>query len=648
MPNEPSRGSDPRSPVHESAPQGADVRRQMEALIYGSRGYQRFTQDTPILPDVWLRYAEVPGGQHELLITPYEDARSGTTRPGELAKELRRLLALDGARQPPSRPGDRGDGPRIAYNQTTVVVWLWFDELIRVVMPLSAWWFHMKGRADMLRALQTAEGQAALVQALLHPQRPDDLPDDLIWMARVIGVVELLRTRTEGIPSFLLAEDDAAPRPEAERREYYTRLVERLAVLVDGLEEPQRPMVWSVSLNRKVRMTLFRSRGTVKADAAVRLFDIRCADIAWAVIDSGVDARHVAFRQRQGDGQREPDAFTGVRDCTRVVATYDFTKVRRLLSDEGGGDPKLDAKLDAKDRQTLRDRLQDGLDVDWGLLGRLINVPHRQGQYDPPGHEHGTHVAGILAGDCREASSDLPSPDKPVGLCPDLQLYDLRVLDSQGQGDEFNVMAALQFVRYLNSHQQALSVVGVNLSLSIRHDIANFACGRTPVCEECERLVGAGVVVVAAAGNEGYLQYLTSRGPQDSYRSISITDPGNAAGVITVGATHRFQPHTYGVSYFSSRGPTGDGRAKPDIVAPGEKIEAPVGGEEATKRMDGTSMAAPHVSGAAALLIGRHRELAGQPTRIKQILCSTATDLGRERYFQGAGMVDVLRALQSL
>jgi hypothetical protein len=59
-------------------------------------------------------------------------------------------------------------------------------------------------------------------------------------------------------------------------------------------------------------------------------------------------------------------------------------------------------------------------------------------------------------------------------------------------------------------------------------------------------------------------------------------------------------------------------------------------------------MAAPHVSGAAALLMARHRELLGMPRRIKKILCDTATDLGRERYFQGSGMVDVLRALQSV
>jgi subtilisin family serine protease len=156
------------------------------------------------------------------------------------------------------------------------------------------------------------------------------------------------------------------------------------------------------------------------------------------------------------------------------------------------------------------------------------------------------------------------------------------------------------------------------------------------------------VVVVAAAGNSGFDQ--TDGGPASAgtgFQVGGITDPGNAAEGITVGATHRFQPDRYGASFFSSKGPTADGRLKPDLLAPGEGIYSAVGRKDFAAK-DGTSQAAPHVSGAAALLIGRNSELLGEPERVKHLLVSSATDLGRDRNFQGSGLLDVFRALQAL
>lgn len=366
---------------------------------------------------------------------------------------------------------------------------------------------------------------------------------------------------------------------------------------------------------------------------------------------------------------------------------------------------KATLRRKAKGRlKELQKRLYRGADVDWALLEPLVAIDEKF--VAPPTVDHGAHVAGILAADWpinprtgeairpeevyRPAKMKLlengtgedrrtklahdmadvmaggdaarPAGVKPLnedadlavitnealrhmtGMCPDIKLYDFRVLRQDGQSDEFEVIAALQFIRFLNARAGSTMVHGVNLSLSIEHDVANYACGNTPICEECDQLTANGTVVVAAAGNLGY----RGRGARSGgYNAISITDPGNAEGVITVGSTHRSKPHVFGPSYFSSRGPTGDGRMKPDLVAPGEKVKATVGlDDEAYK--DGTSMAAPHVSGAAAILMARHIELIGEPAKIKRILCETATNLGRERYFQGAGMLDVLRALQSV
>jgi hypothetical protein len=665
-----------------------------------------------VLPDVWIQYGENPKAQLDLLLTPYQGGNSADVSAGILSRELRLSLKREQKARPQGGKSRKGAAPEVAYNQATVAVRLWFEDLVRVVLPMSVWWNErvfkkeatgkqaMPGTAmpdtsarsdapkhDWLMQMLGVESERQfLAQALDNPAilRGTDsvsplqesvrwrqrVTMDILWMLRCIGTIALageadVRQTEDVWPEFLNTPREQNPDPDSpatrERVAYYRRIVDKVAELMRGLvvDSGGRALVYSVCRNRKIKTSVWRSRVAIKADACTRVFDMNCKDISWAIIDSGIDATHPAFRKvnpastspedRLYECPFDTDPKTGKpRNNTRIIATLDFTKIRDYLNPETPNKTEVGrAKLSPQDAQQLKRSLITGREIDWALLLPLIQVPHQEGKYVPPVHEHGTHVAGILGADWRKTDPDMPIEDDLRGICPDINLYDLRVLDENGEGDEFNVMAALQFGRSLNAHKDYMIVQGANLSLSTPHDVANYACGRTPICEECERLVGAGIVVVAAAGNEGYLQYLTTKGEQDGYHNISITDPGNAESVITVGSTHRDLPHTYGVSYFSSRGPTGDGRVKPDIVAPGEKIEAPVPGGE-IKRKDGTSMAAPHVSGAAALLMARHRELIGQPVRIKEILCASATDLKRERYFQGAGMLDTLRALQSV
>jgi subtilisin family serine protease len=161
-----------------------------------------------------------------------------------------------------------------------------------------------------------------------------------------------------------------------------------------------------------------------------------------------------------------------------------------------------------------------------------------------------------------------------------------------------------------------------------------------------------------AAGNTGYGTLKSNIGATSAGMALTINDPGNADLAITVGSTHRDSPHVYGVSYFSSKGPTGDGRLKPDLVAPGEKIISCAAGslkEEGAKgrpcdyvETSGTSMAAPHVSGVIAGFLSVRTEFIGQAEKVKTIFLNSATDLRRDRYFQGAGLVDLMRAIQSV
>lgn len=102
-------------------------------------------------------------------------------------------------------------------------------------------------------------------------------------------------------------------------------------------------------------------------------------------------------------------------------------------------------------------------------------------------------------------------------------------------GTNLIFLAALQFVRWLNNQKDSQVIHGVNISISMIHEVASYACGQTPVCDICDKMVSEGMVVVVAAGNQGQCFYEAAVGvSQQGYRTVNITDPGNAESVITV------------------------------------------------------------------------------------------------------------------
>jgi hypothetical protein len=667
----PTQDAKPPDPIEPDFERSADGRPKqfsippelVEHILFGPEDDRRVLQDSPLLGDVWTAYALDPGIVRDVLITPHRQA----TAAG-VAKEIPKALKVHAVEraepqvpQPAPRPQVRA---KVAYLQGLIGAKLYFDEVLRVLVPRTQWWYEpkVKGR---IADLKDAEKQRQLKELLGRGRKEAILPhidkfDDFNSLQRYIALAGLIfwisklerpvdpkdpSKPIEKLPT--LNFDAAFQRYQPYRDEIIEGMFTLYAVVMSNpkalppgdkgsewnAEGEDQCSVFQISLNRTATPALGRSVPAVKADAANSLFQVNCKNIIWAVLDSGIQHDHEAF------------CIGGI---SRVKKIFDFTNIREIMSNDpedvdAEGVTTLAATTglsEEKVKENLRiiaEDFENERPTNWSVVEKLITVKNPPAQLPSP---HGTHVAGIIGA---SKSTDGGGP----GMCPDIGLYDFRVLGKNIDDTEFGVIAALQYIRYINERHSYITVHGANLSLSIPHNVRNFACGSTPVCIECERLVESGVVVVAAAGNRGYQKFETKDGLFENYAAFSITDPGNAESVITVGSTHSIWPNTYGVSFFSSRGPTGDGRVKPDLVAPGERITSSVTGNDWAPE-SGTSMAAPHVSGAAAMLLARYEELVGQPRRVKRILCDTATDLGRERTFQGRGMLDVLRAFQSI
>ena len=254
-------------------------------------------------------------------------------------------------------------------------------------------------------------------------------------------------------------------------------------------------------------------------------------------------------------------------------------------------------------------------------------------------YEHGTHVAGIIAGNGNASKGEYK------GIAPGINLLNVRVSNDLGLTYTSDVIDGLQWI-YNNKDTYNIRVV--NLSIN---SVAPESYHTSPLDAAVEILWFNGITVVVSAGNNG-----TADGPSTLY------PPANDPFVITVGAVEdRGTPGLDDdfVGTFSAYGTTESGFAKPELVAPGRNLISLLASTEATAyqnhpkhrvddfyfRMSGTSMAAPVVSGSIALLLQDEPSL--NPDQVKYRLMATANqnwpsyDIAKA----GAGTVDVYAAV---
>ncbi|MFJ3140420.1 S8 family serine peptidase [Streptomyces sp. NPDC086843] len=326
------------------------------------------------------------------------------------------------------------------------------------------------------------------------------------------------------------------------------------------------------------------------------------------------------------DAHRDGTAPSGGRFAGGIAKVWLDGKVKATLSDTVAqiGAPEVWAGGDTGQGVDVA-VLDTGIDAEHpdfaGRIAAAESFVPDQGVTDR--HGHGTHVASTVAG------TGAASGGVEKGVAPGAALHIGKVLDNDGSGQNSWILAGMEWA----ARDQHAKVVSMSLG-------GKPTDGTDPLSEAVNRLSEeTGALFVIAAGNSGPEPY-------------SVGAPGAADAALTVGAVNGPGKGVDQLASFSSRGPrVGDNAVKPDLTAPGVNILATRSqfapeGEGAYQTMSGTSMATPHVAGAAALLAAKHPDWTGE--QLKNALVSTTSGTRRYSPFEaGSGRLDIAAAVKT-
>lgn len=378
----------------------------------------------------------------------------------------------------------------------------------------------------------------------------------------------------------------------------------------------------------------------------------------WAVnaVAADVDVQQLdAISKMPGvEGVSEDQRVTPFNDITVKTVGADIARRKYWVDGSGIGVAVLDTGISAHgDDLDGHGWQKNRVVAQWNTIGSNGDASESAGSA-ADNFGHGTHVAGIIAGDGDESNGVM------AGIAPGANLINVKVLGDDGSGYVSDVMEGIQWV-IQNRDRYNIRV----MNLSMGHPVTE-SYKTDPLTQACEAAVKAGIVVVVAAGNYG----------EDQTGHIvygGITSPGNDPMVVTVGATKSEGTPIRSddaVANYSSRGPTEfDLLSKPDLVAPGNRVKSIAdpspnksdlydlypqnrvdpsyygkpGSAVHYYTLSGTSMAAPVVVGTVALMLDANPTLT--PNLVKAILMATSQDLGLPFVVQGAGYLNTYGAL---